>query len=49
MTLEPVRVRSFKMRSGMIGLASRDSRTMKATNSTSATPPKTRVCAETQP
>ena len=27
--LEPVSVRSFRIRSGMIGLASRDSRTMK--------------------
>ena len=37
--LEPVSVRSLRMRSGMIGLRSLDSRAMKATKSTSAMPP----------
>ena len=32
-TAEPVSVRSFRMRNGMIGLAIRDSRKMKATKS----------------
>ena len=38
MTLVPVNVRSFRMRSGMIGLASVDSSTMKDTNSATAAP-----------
>ncbi len=47
--LDPVRVRSFRIRSGMIGLASLDSRTTKETNRTTAAPRMPSVCAETQP
>ena len=45
MTLEPVSVRSFRMRSGMIGLASCDSRTMKATNERDGDGRGCRACA----
>ncbi len=49
MALEPVSVRSFRIRSGMIGLSSFDSSTMKATNSTTAAARMPSVWAEPQP
>ena len=49
MALDPVNVRSLRIRSGMIGLASLDSRTMKETKRRTATPRMPSVCAETQP
>ena len=49
MTAVLVNVRSFRMRNGMIGLARRDSSTMKNTNSAMATPRIPNVCAESQP
>ncbi len=48
-TLEPVNVRNFKMRSGMIGLDSRDSRTMKATKSATAPARGIKVSGELHP
>ena len=48
-TAEPVSVRSFKMRNGMIGLATRDSRTMNATKSAIPMPAESSVWAEPQP
>ena len=48
-TLEPVSVRSRRMRSGMIGLESRDSRRRKPAKSAMAMPPTMKVWAETQP
>ncbi len=38
--LEPVRLLIFKIRNGMIGFLSRDSRTKKLANKTTAIPPK---------
>ncbi len=49
MALEPVSVRIRKIRSGMIGLASFDSRTMNDANSTTAAARMPRVCVEPQP
>ena len=49
MTAEPVKVRSFRMRSGMIGLARRDSSTTKNASRARAMPIVTSVWAETQP
>ena len=43
MMLDRVRVRILRIRSGMIGLASLDSRTKKATSSATDAPPKPRV------
>ena len=48
-TPEPVSVRSFRMRSGMIGLETRDSSTKKATISATARPRRPSVWAEPQP
>ncbi len=48
-TLEPVRLRSFRIRRGMIGLASLDSRIMNATKRITARPTQTRVTDEPQP
>ena len=49
MALDPVNVRSFRIRSGMIGLVSFASKTMKATNSTTAAARMPKVWNEPQP
>ena len=49
MTLEPVRLRILRIRRGMIGLESLDSRVTKAPNSTMAAPRQSRVSGEPQP
>ena len=49
MAAVPVKVRSFRIRSGMIGLARRDSSTTKNTSRASAMPSTPNVWAETQP
>ena len=49
MTLDPVRLPNFRMRSGMIGLASLDSSTKNPVNRASERAPKSSVWAEPQP
>ena len=49
MTAEPVSVRSFRMRSGMIGFSIFDSSTRKPRNNATPRPRMPRVWAEAQP